>query len=513
MRSVSGSPPTEPVIVPRWEWRTFGPRFGPAEDHFAALTPREVKESDELYFLSADGDTVKVRDGLMDIKVLKEVNADGLEQWTPVMKAAFPLPVADAAKVFEALRLETPPVARDAYTLEQFIDELASPGSGIRAVPVHKRRARYTLHGCAAELTDVVAEGRRTRTIAVESEDPSAVITAVRELGLGDYLNTSYPRALAAIIDEVAPRYAVIDVGTNSVKFHVGERAADGRWRTIVDRAEVTRLGEGLEKSGEIAPPALERTAKAIEGMVDEAKRTGALAIAAVATAGLRIARNGRDAVTAVRARAGVTVEVLTGEEEGRLAYLAVKAGLGLAEGSVVGFDTGGGSTQFTFGHGGHVDEQFSVQVGAVRYTERFGLDGVVPRDVLHEALAAIAADLTRIDGHPPPDALVGMGGALTNIAAVKHALATYDPDVVQGTVLDRAEIDRQIELYQSRDATARRDIIGLQPKRADVILAGACIVRTIMEKLNQESLTVSDRGLRHGLLLERFGVTAVETM
>jgi Ppx/GppA phosphatase family len=94
----------------------------------------------------------------------------------------------------------------------------------------------------------------------------------------------------------------------------------------------------------------------------------------------------------------------------------------------------------------------------------------------------------------------------VTNLTAVKHGLATYDPSVVQGTVLDRAEIDRQIELYRSQDADARRAIVGLQPKRAEVILAGACIVRTVMEKLGKDSLTVSDRGLRHGVLAERFG-------
>jgi exopolyphosphatase / guanosine-5'-triphosphate,3'-diphosphate pyrophosphatase len=94
----------------------------------------------------------------------------------------------------------------------------------------------------------------------------------------------------------------------------------------------------------------------------------------------------------------------------------------------------------------------------------------------------------------------------VTNMTAVKLALATYDPDLVQGAILDRAEIDRQIELYRSRDADRRRLIIGLQPKRAEVILAGACIVRTVMDKLGQQTLTVSDRGLRHGLLLDRFG-------
>ena len=98
------------------------------------------------------------------------------------------------------------------------------------------------------------------------------------------------------------------------------------------------------------------------------------------------------------------------------------------------------------------------------------------------------------------------MGGTLTNMTAVKHELMAYDPDKVQGTVLDQAEIDRQIELYRSRDADGRRSIVGLQPKRAEVILAGACVVRTVMEKLGAESVTMSDRGLRHGLLVERFG-------
>jgi exopolyphosphatase/guanosine-5'-triphosphate,3'-diphosphate pyrophosphatase len=239
--------------------------------------------------------------------------------------------------------------------------------------------------------------------------------------------------------------------------------------------------------------------------MAEEAKRHGARAIAAVGTAGLRIASNGNEAVAAIRRRTGVRIEVISGEEEGRLAYLAAKSGLGFHTGSLVVFDTGGGSSQFTFGHDASVDERFSVEVGAVKYTERFKLDGAVPREVLHEAMAAIAADLARIDGRPVPDALVAMGGAVTNITAVKHQLATYDPTVVQGTVLDRAEIDRQIELYRSRDADARRAIVGLQPKRAEVILAGACIVRTVMDKLGKESLTVSDRGLRHGVLTERF--------
>ena len=220
----------------------------------------------------------------------------------------------------------------------------------------------------------------------------------------------------------------------------------------------------------------------------------------------MRIASNQKDVVAAIRDRAGVSVEVIPGDEEARLAYLAVQAELGLGDAPIVVFDTGGGSSQFTFGHGSTVDDRFSVNVGAVKYTEQFGLDGPVERSVLDQALEAIAADLDRLDGRQPPSALVGMGGAITNITAVKHEMATYDPDVVQGTVLDRAEIERQMELYRSKTADERRSIVGLQPKRAEVILAGACVVPRHHGQARPGPLTVSDRGLRHGLLLERFG-------
>ena len=301
-------------------------------------------------------------------------------------------------------------------------------------------------------------------------------------------------------------RYAVVDVGTNSVKFVIGERAGAGSWTTVVDRAEVTRVGEGLDETGELQKAPMARTVDAIAGMVEEARRDGVEEIAAVGTAGLRIASNSSVFVDAVRERTGIEIEVISGEKESRLAYLAVTSALDLGDGTLAVFDTGGGSSQFTFGRAREVEERFSVNVGAVRFTERFGLDGVVGEDVVADALDTIAADLSQLDDRPPPDMLVGMGGAVTNMAAVSHGLATYDPSVVQGTVLDAAEIDRQIELYRARTADQRREIPGLQPKRAEVILAGACVVRTVLGKLGRDSLTVSDRGLRHGLLAERFG-------
>jgi exopolyphosphatase/guanosine-5'-triphosphate,3'-diphosphate pyrophosphatase len=326
-----------------------------------------------------------------------------------------------------------------------------------------------------AEVTEVRADERPTRTVAIEADDPDRVLATVRDLGLASPPNVCYPRGLKALVSFEAHPCAVIDVGTNSVKFHVGQPGTDGAWRTIVDRAEVTapggspgdrRLGGGADgRSPRLAAWSRRR------------RRIGAVAVAAVGTAGLRIARNSAAFIAAVQARCGVVVEIIPGEEEGRLAYLAARAGLGLARGSLVVFDTGGGSSQFTFGHDGQVDERFSLDVGSVRYTEQHGLAGAVSHEVLRDALGAIAGDLAHLDGRPAPDTLVGMGGAVTNLTAVKHGLAAYDPEVVQGTVLDRAEIDRQIEMYRSRDVAARREIVGLQPKRADVILAGACIV------------------------------------
>jgi exopolyphosphatase/guanosine-5'-triphosphate,3'-diphosphate pyrophosphatase len=492
-------------ITPRWEWRTFGTRFAHAEEVFAGLEPKGVQESDEIYLLTEKGSNVKVRAGLLDIKVLQQVNDAGLEQWIPVMKEGFPASAAVLRDVFTAMQVTPPELTRDSYTFDQFLVELIEPTAAVRAVEVHKRRVRYLVGGCTSELSDVTVDGVQTRTIAVEMEDADAVVAAVHALGLSGYINTNYSRGLAATLAGKPPRYAVLDVGTNSVKFHIAEIGADGAWQTVTDRAELTRLGEGLKEGGAITREAAERTTAAIAGMVADAHEAGCIAIAAVGTAGLRIATNSADVLRTIRAKTGIEVEVISGDEEGRLAYVAVRAGLPSADGSLVVFDTGGGSSQFTFGEGDHVSERFSVNVGAVRYTERYGLAGAVSTEVLREAMSAIAADLSRIAGRRQPDTLVAMGGAVTNLTAVSYAMAKYDPDRIQGTVLTRDEIDRQIEQYRTTPLDERAAIVGLQAKRADVILAGACIVRTVMELLGKNELTVSDRGLRHGVLAERF--------
>ena len=138
------------TIVPRWEWRTFGAHFGIAETRFAQLTPGAVQESDELYFLGEPGANVKVRDDLLDIKVLREVSAEGLERWEPVLKQPFPLSAADAAKVFASLGLAAPPLAR---TPPPSTSSSARPSRRVGCcIPSGSTsaRVRYTVGGCIA---------------------------------------------------------------------------------------------------------------------------------------------------------------------------------------------------------------------------------------------------------------------------------------------------------------------------------------------------------------------------
>jgi exopolyphosphatase / guanosine-5'-triphosphate,3'-diphosphate pyrophosphatase len=506
----TGRPPTpdDAAIVGRWEWRTFG-----GGDLSAAIgiidsrAPEGVEDSEEIYFLSAHADApVKLRRGLMDVKRRDRADEHGLELWQPVLKSQFPLVGDDLGTTLSALGMAAPAGLTEIASADAFIDAFATPGGDVRVAKVHKHRRHYLLQECMVEWTRlVVDDDHETETIVVESPDAEQVWSTVRSLGLDDRPNENIVVGLKKVLG-VFRRAAVIDIGTNSVKFHLGEVEADGAERTVTDRAEVTRLGEGMEATGRFAPAAMERTTTAIASMVHEARRAGAADLAAVGTAGLRIASNAGELLDIVRARCGVTIEIISGEEEARLAYRGATESLPTTTGRRVVFDSGGGSSQFTFGTDARIEQRFSVNVGAVTVTEAHRLDGVVSEAQVADALATIAIELGQLQSSTPPEAVVGMGGTATNLAAVALGLARYDPEVINGAIVDVPEIDRQIELYRTSDAEARRTIVGLQANRAAVILGGACIVRTILDQLGQTRFTVSDRGLRHGLFTERFG-------
>lgn len=188
-------------IIPRWEWRTFTNDLGKAEENIRKHPEGKTRESDEVYILSeVSMDNTKVRDDLMDIKTLQQVNEDRLEQWLPIMKGTFPLPVSEIEKVFKCFKVALPKFNRAEYTFQQYIDEVIKPSNLLKAVNVHKKRTGFTINNTIVEIAEVTVDGKVIKTAAVEMEDPELVIKTVRELELDTFLNINYLRGLKNLV-------------------------------------------------------------------------------------------------------------------------------------------------------------------------------------------------------------------------------------------------------------------------------------------------------------------------
>lgn len=301
-------------------------------------------------------------------------------------------------------------------------------------------------------------------------------------------------------------RYATIDIGTNSVLLLVAERDAEGRWQSVEERAEITRLGKGVDQSKTLSPDSIEATLEVVSRYANEARTLGAKGIAVSATSAARDATNGKVFLDGVQERAGLTVEILSGDEEARLSFASAYSDFG-GKGPLVVIDIGGGSTEFIFGDAaGAISFRRSFDVGAVRMTERFfKSDPPTPAE-----LSAMAAFL-RETFAPLPKApagfrFVGVAGTVTTICAIAKRIQPYDAALVHGAELPRAEVEATVLRLAHLPLPLRRTIPGLQPKRADVIVAGGLILRTAIDCLDAPGVTVSDRGLRWGLLTDRFG-------
>lgn len=300
-------------------------------------------------------------------------------------------------------------------------------------------------------------------------------------------------------------RYATIDIGTNSVLLLVAEHAG-GQWNAVVERAELTRLGQGVDKTRTLAADAIERTVEVVARFATEARALGARAIAVTATSAARDAQNGAAFLETVHQRADVTVEILPGDDEARLSFASAFADFGSTRPLVV-IDIGGGSTEFIFGDiSGAISFRQSFDVGAVRLTERF-----ITSDPPQRAeLAAVEEHLDRTFALlPTPEGtarVVGVAGTVTTLFAVATRLEPYDAKVVHGAELSVSQIASITQRLATLPIALRRTLPGLQPKRADVIVAGGLILQRAMSRLGAAALTVSDRGLRWGLLVERFG-------
>jgi hypothetical protein len=188
-------------IIPRWEWRTFTNDLGKAEENIRKFPEGKARESSEVYILSeVSMDNTKVRDNLMDIKTLQQVNEDRLELWLPIMKGTFPLPVTEIEKVFKCFRVSLPKFSRQEYTFEQYLDEVIKPSKLLKAVNVMKKRTGFTINNCIVEIAEVKVEEKWIKTAAVEMEDPALVIKTVRELGLDAFPNINYLRGLKNLV-------------------------------------------------------------------------------------------------------------------------------------------------------------------------------------------------------------------------------------------------------------------------------------------------------------------------
>ena len=184
-------------IALRWEWRCFAPSLATIAQAVSIPSDAASRESDEIYVLDPRGTAnAKIRDGVLDIKRLRQIDADGLQLWEPVFKAHFPLGRSDlaAASAVWPLPLET--LARQAYTIEAFIEELIPLRADLRAVRVQKSRRAFTFAGCIAELVRLAVDSRTLESFSLEHEDPKRVLAALLKLGFDGHANTNYSLGL-----------------------------------------------------------------------------------------------------------------------------------------------------------------------------------------------------------------------------------------------------------------------------------------------------------------------------
>ena len=306
-------------------------------------------------------------------------------------------------------------------------------------------------------------------------------------------------------------RVAVIDVGTNTVLLTVAERSGTS-FRPVVERAEITRLGRGVDRTGRLDASAIAETVAVIARYAAEARSLGAERIAAVATSAARDASNGTEFFEASRAAAGLAPEIIAGGEEARLVHLSAWGDFGAPGSPLAVLDVGGGSSELTWGAGPVPEGRRSFQMGAVRLTER-AAPGDPPsaadfrrmEELARAALSEVAE--IRISGALAGARLVAVAGTVTTLAAVAQALPAYDALRVHGSAMGRSELTALVVRLAALSTAGRARLPGMEPKRADVIVAGGILVATAMELGGFAQLTVSDRGVRWGLLHDRFGV------
>jgi exopolyphosphatase / guanosine-5'-triphosphate,3'-diphosphate pyrophosphatase len=298
-------------------------------------------------------------------------------------------------------------------------------------------------------------------------------------------------------------RVAVIDVGSNSTRLLIAD--VDGSVSVIERQSRVTRLGRGVDLSGQLADEAIEAACAAIADYVEICRESGAEQIAAIATSAVRDASNGDAFVAELRERFGLSARVLDGEEEARLTYRGATAEHIPSTPTLV-IDIGGGSTEMIVGNGTEIAFHTSLQAGVVRHTERH-IAADPPTAVELEELAGdvrtLIADALVDDLHTRASAGIAVAGTPTSLAAVELGLEPYDPARVHGHVLSLETIQRLLSRFASAPLDERIAIPGLHPDRAPTIIAGCVILIEAMRAFGLDRIQVSEHDILYGMALE----------
>ncbi len=294
---------------------------------------------------------------------------------------------------------------------------------------------------------------------------------------------------------------AAIDCGTNSTRLLV----SDGGTRTLERLMRITRLGQGVDAAGRLAPEAIERTAAVLREYREAMDRFGVERVRITATSAARDAANRDEFFDVAESIVGARPELLPGEEEGRLSFLGATAELDPADGPFLVVDIGGGSTEFVVG-ASEPEGVVSVDVGCVRVTEKF-LHGDPPApEELSQAISVVRdhlEDVAReLPGVKEARRLVGLAGTVSAVAAVEIGLAEYDRDRIHHFVLTRAAAEDVFRTLATEALEDRRFNPGLDPGRAEVIVGGAVVLVSVLRHFDFDECLVSESDILDGLVM-----------
>jgi len=296
---------------------------------------------------------------------------------------------------------------------------------------------------------------------------------------------------------------AVIDVGSNTIRSLVVGVDRDGNRRVLDDEKEVVRLASGLNARGRLSGRAMRRALVTLGRLAAIARERGARRFAVVGTSAIRIAANRRAFVDRVRAETGLRLRVVSEAEEARLAFESAAHSFDLGDQPCAVVDIGGGSTEIVLALGNHVQRVSSVRLGAVSLTEESRVSDPVRRREFRRMQRAIRRRLkaARLHADPPPMVMIASGGTATSLAQIAMARRGLQGRPAHGFEMTQAELLHLLSALMRRTLVQRRQMPGLSPDRADIIIAGAAVLYEVMVRLKVNHLRVNGRGIRHALL------------